>query len=160
MLKPFREQMTEFRRRVDQIHTEESKTQAGLGEQLRQLQQLNMQMVEDARHLTNALKGQTKTQGNWGEMILERILEESGLTNGREYQTQVSVTTADGRPLRPSRVHARFRLDAGTRERGMRHVAEIRSRLAEASRPTTTGDGGDADIVHFPSPVRSGRQAS
>lgn len=97
LLKPFREQMADFRRRVDQIHTEESRTQASLGEQLRQLQQLNQQMVEDARHLTNALKGQTKTQGNWGEMILERILEESGLTRGREYETQVSLHSGEGR---------------------------------------------------------------
>lgn len=97
LLRPFRQQLTDFRRRVDEIHTEESKTSASLTQQLQQLQQLNHQMVEDARNLTNALKGQTKTQGNWGEMILERILEESGLTRGREYETQVSIDSAEGR---------------------------------------------------------------
>jgi DNA recombination protein RmuC len=97
LLRPFRQQLTDFRRRVDEIHTEESKTSASLTQQLQQLQQLNHQMVDDARNLTNALKGQTKTQGNWGEMILERILEESGLTRGREYETQVSLDSADGR---------------------------------------------------------------
>lgn len=101
LLKPFREQLADFRRRVDQIHTEDNKNQASLSEQLRQLQQLNQQMVEDARHLTNALKGQSKTQGNWGEMILERILEESGLVRGREYETQVSIADDEGRRRQP-----------------------------------------------------------
>jgi DNA recombination protein RmuC len=101
VLKPFREQLQEFRRRVDQIHSDDNRQQATLLEQIRHLQQLNQSMVEDARHLTNALKGQTKTQGNWGEMILERILEESGLTRGREYETQVSMTSEAGQRRQP-----------------------------------------------------------
>lgn len=101
VLKPFREQLLEFRRRVDQIHTDDNLQQATLLEQIRNLQQLNQKMVEDARHLTNALKGQTKTQGNWGEMILERILEESGLVRGREYETQVSMTSESGQRRQP-----------------------------------------------------------
>ena len=101
VLKPFREQLLEFRRRVDQIHTDDNRQQATLLEQIRNLQQLNQKMVEDARHLTNALKGQTKTQGNWGEMILERILEESGLVRGREYETQVSMTSESGQRRQP-----------------------------------------------------------
>ena len=84
LLKPFREQMTEFRRRVDQIHSDDTRQQADLLAQIRQLQTLNNQMVEDARNLTQALKGQNKAQGNWGELILEKILEASGMTRGRE----------------------------------------------------------------------------
>lgn len=101
VLKPFREQLQDFRRRVDQIHSDDNRQQATLLEQIRNLQQLNQTMVEDARHLTNALKGQTKTQGNWGEMILERILEESGLVRGREYETQVSMTSESGQRRQP-----------------------------------------------------------
>lgn len=101
VLKPFREQLQDFRRRVDQIHSDDNRQQATLLEQIRNLQQLNQIMVEDARHLTNALKGQTKTQGNWGEMILERILEESGLVKGREYQTQVSMSSESGQRRQP-----------------------------------------------------------
>lgn len=101
LLKPFREQMTEFRQRVDQIHSDEARQQADLLAQIRNLQSLNNQMVEDARNLTNALKGQNKAQGNWGELILERILESSGLTKGREYDTQVTVSDDDGQRKQP-----------------------------------------------------------
>jgi len=101
LLKPFREQMHEFRRRVDQIHSDDTRAQADLLAQIRNLQSLNNQMVEDARNLTNALKGQSKAQGNWGELILERILEASGLTRGREYETQVSVSDEDGQRKQP-----------------------------------------------------------
>ena len=101
LLKPFREQMADFRRRVDQIHSDDTRAQADLLAQIRNLQSLNNQMVEDARNLTNALKGQSKAQGNWGELILERILEASGLTRGREYETQVSVSDEDGQRKQP-----------------------------------------------------------
>lgn len=101
LLKPFREQIADFRRRVDMIHGEDARQQATLTEQIRGLHALHQQMHEDARNLTNALKGQTKTQGNWGEMILERILEESGLVRGREYDTQVSLTGDEGERRQP-----------------------------------------------------------
>lgn len=101
LLKPFREQMSEFRLRVDQIHSDEARQQADMLAQIRNLQTLNNQMVEDARNLTNALKGQNKAQGNWGELILERILESSGLTKGREYDTQISHNDDDGQRKQP-----------------------------------------------------------
>ncbi|MCK0536228.1 DNA recombination protein RmuC [Alcanivorax quisquiliarum] len=101
LLKPFREQIADFRRRVDAIHGEDARQQATLAEQIRGLHTLHQQMHQDARNLTNALKGQVKTQGNWGEMILERILEESGLTRGREYETQVTLTSEDGSRRQP-----------------------------------------------------------
>ena len=104
MLKPFREQLADFRRRVDQIHSDETRAQASLIEQLSQLRSLNQQMHEDARNLTDALKGQVKTQGNWGEMILERVLESSGLTRGREYETQVTLKDDSGQRRLPDAI--------------------------------------------------------
>ena len=101
LLKPFQEQIKDFRQRVDSIHTEDNRNQASLLEQIKQLQQLNQVMVEDARHLTNALKGQTKLQGNWGEMILERILEDSGLKRGQHYFTQETFRDKEGNQRRP-----------------------------------------------------------
>ncbi|MEM8747699.1 MAG: hypothetical protein AAGF91_13435 [Actinomycetota bacterium] len=73
-------------------------------------------------------------------------------------QLRLGLTTADGRPLRPSRVHARFRLDATTRERGLRHIAEIRARLADGA--VGGDDGVDADIVELPRRIRPGQRAS
>ncbi|MDX1803836.1 MAG: DNA recombination protein RmuC [Alcanivorax sp.] len=104
LLKPFREQLADFRRRVDQIHSDETRAQASLIEQLGQLKSLNQQMHEDARSLTDALKGQVKTQGNWGEMILERVLESSGLTRGREYETQVALKGEGGQRRLPDAI--------------------------------------------------------
>ena len=104
MLKPFREQLADFRRRVDQIHSDETRAQASLIEQLGHLKSLNQQMHEDARNLTDALKGQAKTQGNWGEMILERVLESSGLTRGREYETQVTLKDESGQRRLPDAI--------------------------------------------------------
>lgn len=101
LLKPFRDQLKEFRERVDRVHTEGSETQAALRQQLSGLKELNLRMQEDARHLTQALRGENKTQGNWGEMILERLLEESGLQQGREYETQSSHRGEEGNLLRP-----------------------------------------------------------
>lgn len=104
LLKPFREQLSEFRRRVDQIHSDDARAQAALGEQLLNLKNLNQQMHEDARNLTQALKGQVKAQGNWGEMILERVLESSGLTKGREYETQVALKDQEGQRRLPDAI--------------------------------------------------------
>lgn len=104
LLRPFREQLTEFRRRVDQIHGDDARAQAALGEQLQTLRSLNQQMHQDARNLTEALKGQVKAQGNWGEMILERVLESSGLTKGREYQTQVALKDESGQRRLPDAI--------------------------------------------------------
>ncbi|HEX5679084.1 MAG TPA: DNA recombination protein RmuC [Alcanivorax sp.] len=104
LLRPFREQLSEFRRRVDQIHGDDARAQAALTEQLQHLKSLNQQMHQDARNLTEALKGQVKTQGNWGEMILERVLENSGLTKGREYDTQVALKGESGERRLPDAI--------------------------------------------------------
>jgi len=96
LLGPLRERLGEFRERMETLHTEEEKSTSALVEQLRHLRELNQQMAEETGHLTNALKGQSKSQGSWGELVLERILEKSGLTSGLEYETQTSHRDADG----------------------------------------------------------------
>ena len=101
VLKPMREQLGDFRKRVDEVHLNDSKDRASLKEHLSHLEKLNRQMSEDALGLTQALKGESKAQGNWGEMILERILETSGLREGKEFAREQSFTTEDGKRLRP-----------------------------------------------------------
>ncbi len=101
ILKPMREQLSEFRKRVDDVHLTDSKDRASLKEHLAQLEKLNRQMSEDAVGLTQALKGESKAQGNWGEMILERILETSGLREGKEFAREQSFINEEGRRLRP-----------------------------------------------------------
>lgn len=96
LLNPLRERLGEFRERMEKIHTEEEKSAAALGFQLKSLHELNRQMAEEAGNLTSALKGQSKTQGSWGELVLERILEKCGLTKGVEYETQTSYQDDDG----------------------------------------------------------------
>jgi len=101
VLQPMREQLGDFRKRVDEIHSDDNKERASLKEHLGQLKALNQQMSADAINLTQALKGESKTQGNWGEMILERILETSGLKEGREFIREDSTTVDVNKRLRP-----------------------------------------------------------
>ncbi len=101
LLQPLRDQLGDFRRRVDDVYDKEARDRQGLAEQIVQLKQLNLQMSEDAVNLTQALKGDNKTQGNWGELVLERVLEESGLRRGYEYELQVSAENEAGRRLQP-----------------------------------------------------------
>ena len=93
-LSPLRSQLKDFRKRVDDVYDKEARDRTTLLAELGQLKELNRQMSEDAINLTRALKGDSKTQGNWGEVVLERVLEESGLRKGHEYETQVSARTA------------------------------------------------------------------
>ncbi len=101
LLTPLRERLGEFKQKVEETYEKGLKERSQLETQIEQLSDLNEQMSERAEALTEALDGQSKTQGDWGEMVLERILEESGLTEGREYHTQVSATDGQGRRLRP-----------------------------------------------------------
>lgn len=101
ILKPVREQLKDFRSRVDEIHHSDVKERASLKEHLNQLQQLNQEMNREAKNLTRALKGDNKAQGNWGELILERVLEQSGLRKGIEYETQGSYRDSENKLLRP-----------------------------------------------------------
>lgn len=101
LLDPLRQRLGEFKERVETIHTEDTKSSAALREQLQQLKDLNRQMSDEAAALTRALKGESKTQGSWGELILERILEKSGLQKGIEYETQSSYRADNGSRLLP-----------------------------------------------------------
>lgn len=100
ILKPLGEKITDFEKRVEDTHKDTITRNAALREQLENLQRLNVQMTREAENLTRALRGDAKTQGAWGEFILESILEKSGLEKDREYFIQESFTTAEGR-LRP-----------------------------------------------------------
>lgn len=101
VLKPMREQLGDFRKRVDEIHGNDSKDRASLREHLAQLKDLNQQMSADTLNLTQALKGESKAQGNWGEMILERILESTGLREGHEFLREDSIDIGEGKRHRP-----------------------------------------------------------
>ncbi len=96
LLQPLRERIGEFRERIEAIHSEESKSAATLGGQLKVLQDLNLRMADEAAQLVSALKGQSKSQGSWGELVLEKILEKSGLRKGVEYDTQTSLRDEEG----------------------------------------------------------------
>jgi len=100
LLKPLGEKINEFEKRVEETHKDNISRNSALREQLENLQKLNIQMTREAENLTRALRGDTKTQGAWGEFILESILEKSGLQKDREYTVQESFTTIEGR-LRP-----------------------------------------------------------
>lgn len=101
LLQPLRERIGDFQQQVETTHKESLERHAGLFNELRNLKALNQQMSEEARNLTKALKGDNKAQGNWGEVILERILERSGLNRNQEYVVQESLITEDGRRLQP-----------------------------------------------------------
>lgn len=97
LLTPLREQLDGFRRHVNDSFSQEARERHTLTHEIKQLQQLNAQMAKEALNLTQALKGDNKIQGNWGEVVLTRILDMSGLRAGYEYETQVSLLGQNGR---------------------------------------------------------------
>lgn len=97
LLKPFREQITEFRTRVDGIHKENNEATGSLRKELEQLRELNRNMTQDARNLTEALKGDKKKVGSWGEIQLEKTLQQAGLVKGEHYDTQAQFKDAHGK---------------------------------------------------------------
>ena len=99
ILKPLGENIELFKKRVNEVYENEAKQRFSLGEKVKELAQLNQQISEDAKKLTRALKGEAKTQGNWGEMILESILEKSGLVKGREYFLEHELRDEDNKAL-------------------------------------------------------------
>ena len=104
IIAPFKEQLAEFRRRVDHIYAADNHDRGELKAQIQQLTQLNNTISDQAQRLTNALTITTKATGNWGETILKRILEESGLREGREYQLQFSMSGSEGDLQQPDAV--------------------------------------------------------
>src|SRR5689334_10886257 len=100
LLDPLKERIQSFEKRVEESYQNEARERFSLAKELERLQQLNLRLSDEATNLTRALKGQ-KTQGNWGELILERVLEHAGLEKGREYQTQVNLKGPDGERFQP-----------------------------------------------------------
>ncbi len=101
LLSPLKEQLEGFKRQVNDSFGFEAKERHTLVHEIRSLQQLNERMTQEAVNLTNALKGDNKQQGNWGEVVLARVLQESGLREGHEYDTQVSMDDEDGKRFYP-----------------------------------------------------------
>lgn len=99
-MKPFGENLKEFKHQVEEVYDKESKQRFSLEDRIKELMQLNKQISDDANNLTRALKGDSKVQGNWGEMILETILENSGLREGEEYFRQEFLKDEHGEPLK------------------------------------------------------------
>lgn len=98
---PLRQEITDFRKKVEDVYHKENSERNKLMGQVVELQKQAQRVGEDAVQLANALKGDSKFQGNWGEVVLERILEESGLTKGREYETQVALKSEEGKRRNP-----------------------------------------------------------
>ncbi|HOH84525.1 MAG TPA: DNA recombination protein RmuC [Bacteroidales bacterium] len=101
ILTPLKEKLITFERQVDETYKNTLRDQTDLKAELKKLQDLNINISEEARNLTKALKGDTKKQGNWGEIVLERILERSGLNKGEEYETQATYRNEHGEMIRP-----------------------------------------------------------
>ena len=101
LLEPLKTQINEFKGKVEQVYEQEGKDRSALAEQVRSLITLNQTLSKEAHNLTNALKNESKTQGNWGELILQRVLEAAGLAKGIAYHPQDSQVTEDGRRLQP-----------------------------------------------------------
>lgn len=101
LLRPFQQQMGDFRSKVENLHLEGTKQQTELRTELRQLQQMHQQMTAEANALATALKGQKKMQGNWGEMVLENVLERSGLRADVDYRREVALQDEEGNRGRP-----------------------------------------------------------
>lgn len=101
LLQPLKEQLESFRRRIDEVHENDTERSAKLLEKVRQLQELSNRVSDEANNLAKAIKGDSKKQGNWGELIVERIFEASGLEKGREYDAQVGLRADDGSLKKP-----------------------------------------------------------
>ncbi len=101
LLDPLKLQLKEFRETINTTHASEQRERGMLAQEIQTLKQLNQRISEDAINLTRALKGDTRSQGAWGELVLERVLEASGLQAGREYETQASYHDGDGSRQRP-----------------------------------------------------------
>jgi DNA recombination protein RmuC len=177
LLEPLQEKIETFQQKVEDTHKEDLKERATLKEKIQQLSELNQEMTTQAQDLVQALEGQSKTQGDWGEMILERLLEESGLTKGREYLVQESMETEDGNQVRPDVVvrlpderhividskvsilaYRRFvsaENDDERNEQLKKHVASVRSHVKNLSSKNyhQLHEGGSPDFVLLFVPV-------
>lgn len=112
ILEPLGKNLSEFKTKVEEVYDKESKERFSLGEKVKELAELNKLISEEANNLTKALKGEAKTQGRWGEMILESILEKSGLEKGREYFMEHELRDTNGNPLKSDSEGKKMRPDA------------------------------------------------
>ena len=101
ILNPMKQQLTAFRQKVEDVYVKEAEGRSALQNELKLLKELNQKMTTEATSLTNALKGDSKKQGKWGEMVLENVLESSGLREGHEYNREVSLRDDEDRLFRP-----------------------------------------------------------
>ena len=101
ILSPLKEKILTFEKKVEESYEKTLRDQTDLKVELKKLQELNLKISDDAKNLTQALKGDVKKQGNWGEVVLERVLERSGLSLGREYDREVVDENSDGKQIRP-----------------------------------------------------------
>ena len=101
ILKPLGEKIREFEKKVEETYDKESKQRFSLEKEIKNLADLNQQISADAKNLTTALKMDTKKQGNWGELVLEKVLESSGLVRGQEYEREISTRSGQGDVYRP-----------------------------------------------------------
>ncbi len=143
MLDPLQQKLAEFQTRVETVYDNETRDRTALGEQVRQLMALNQSLSEDAKNLTTALKGSNKTQGAWGELVLERVLESAGLRKGEEYDVQESHGTEDGERRPDVTLHLPEDRPGSLRE--LLHVFE-RHRVSLASIHSSRTPAGE---VHF-----------
>jgi DNA recombination protein RmuC len=112
ILEPLGKNITDFKTKVEEVYDKESKERFSLGEKVKELAQLNRVISEEARNLTRALKSESKTQGGWGEMILENILERSGLVKDREYFMEHQLLDENGIPMKSDSEDKKMRPDA------------------------------------------------
>lgn len=101
LISPLRDQIGDFKKRVEDVYDKESRDRASLQTEIHHLKELNQRISREAMNLTRALKGDSKARGNWGEVVLERVLEASGLQKGREYETQVPLKDGKGKRYQP-----------------------------------------------------------
>lgn len=149
ILTPLRERIGEFQKQVTLTYDYETRDRTEIKAEIRQLKSLHEQMSKDAKQLTSALKGDSQARGGWGETILKRVFETSGLTEGREYELQVNLRTEDGGNLRPDAVvhlpegrdivvDAKVSLTAYERYHSAEDEAERKQALAEHLRSIRT----------------------
>lgn len=122
ILDPLGQNIREFKQKVEEAYSKENAQRFSLGERVKELAELNRTITEETRNLTKALKGESKTQGRWGEIILEKILEKSGLRNGEEYFMEYQLFDADGKALRSEAEGKKMRPDALVMYPDNRHV--------------------------------------
>ena len=122
ILEPLGKNITEFKSKVEEVYQKESEQRFSLGERVKELAELNRKISEEAHNLTRALKSESKTRGGWGEMILENILERSGLVKGREYFMEYQLYDDQGNPLRSNIEDKKMRPDAVIKYPDNRHV--------------------------------------